>query len=77
MVKKTKHPIAVIDAAIKYAIENNWELKLNKRGHAWGKLYCPGKKRGACIVSVWSTPRNPENHVNQLIRRVDNCEHGE
>jgi len=25
------------------------------------------------IVSVWSTPKNPNNHARQLKRVVDNC----
>ncbi len=75
MVRKRKHPIAVIDKAIGYALQNKWRLKVKKRGHAWGQLYCPGEEHGACIASVWSTPRVPENHAKQIKRKVDNCEH--
>ena len=57
MSKRKKHPIAIIEDAIKYAEEKEWTIKVNKRSHAWGRLFCPGKKRGACIVSIWSTPQ--------------------
>jgi hypothetical protein len=26
-------------------------------------------------MSVWSTPRNAENHAKKIIRKVDNCPH--
>lgn len=26
-----------------------------------------------CISSIWSTPRNAENHAKQIRRVVDNC----
>ncbi len=35
-------------------------------GHAWGRLFCPHSAREGCIASVWSTPRNAENHARQI-----------
>lgn len=26
-------------------------------------------------MSVWSTPKSPENHAKQIKRKVDACEH--
>lgn len=26
-----------------------------------------------CVSSIWSTPRNPENHARQIKRIVDRC----
>jgi hypothetical protein len=31
--------------------------------------------REGCQMSVWSTPRNTENHAKQIRRKVDHCEH--
>ena len=50
-------------------------VKINKKGHAWGWLYCPGGNRGDCIISVWSTPRKAEDHAKQIKRKVMHCEH--
>jgi len=74
--KRKKHPNQTVEEAIKYAEQHHWRVKLNKKGHAWGRIYCPAKERGGCIVSVWSTPRVAEHHAAQINRRVDNCEHG-
>lgn len=72
---RNRHPNAIIEKAIQYAEENGWRIKVNKKGHAWGQMYCPGQKRGACKASINSTPSVPENHAKQIIRRVDNCDH--
>jgi hypothetical protein len=33
------------------------------------------RTREGCIIAVWSTPRNPENHARQITRLVDSCPH--
>lgn len=33
------------------------------------------KTRGGCIISVYSTPRVPENHARYIRHRVDGCPH--
>lgn len=75
--KRSKHPIDDIEDAIKYAEANEWKVKQNKSGYAWGRIFCPGGKRGDCIASIWSTPKTPKNHANQIIRKVKKCDHGE
>lgn len=45
---------------------------------AWGKMYCPFNDIDChcgefCIVSIWSTPKDPANHAKQIKRVVDNC----
>lgn len=71
---RNKHPNKDIEAAVKYAESNGWRVKKSK-GHAWGSLFCPEKSRSGCIIRVWSTPRNNENHANQIINFVNNCPH--
>jgi len=72
---RSKHPNKVIEEAIKFAENQGWAIRVNEKGHAWGRLFCPGGNRGDCIISVWSTPRVAENHANQIKRRIKSCEH--
>lgn len=71
-----RHPHKEIDAAIRYAESRGWRFsKSAGQAHAYGKLYCRGASRGACVVTVYGTPRNPAGHARYLRRRVDGCEH--
>jgi hypothetical protein len=38
-------------------------------------MLCNEKTREGCSMSVWSTPKNAENHAKQIMRRVDACPH--
>lgn len=72
-----KHPDKDIKKAIKYAESKGWTV-ISSDGHAWGKLKCPyndSECRGGmyCLVSVYSTPRNPTTHAKQIIKVVDGC----
>jgi hypothetical protein len=70
------HPNKHINAAIEYAIGRGWALKkAGARAHIWGSLFCPHGDRGGCRISVFSTPRVPENHARWIRRLVDRCEH--
>ena len=71
---RSRHPDKHIESAIRYAESLNWRVEMSG-GHAWGRLYCPHATRDGCIVSVWSTPQNPENHVRHIRRHVDLCHH--
>lgn len=72
-----KHPKPEIEAAIQYAEDHGWTIKEGGT-HAWGRMLCPDNDATCrcgefCIASIWSTPRNPGNHGEQLRRVVDNC----
>jgi hypothetical protein len=69
-----RHPNKDIDAAVQYAIAHGWRLEMSN-AHAWGRLFCPSHERGGCIVSVYSTPRNPVRHARFIIKQVNNCRH--
>jgi hypothetical protein len=71
---RSRHPNKHIERAIRYAEALGWEVDISP-GHAWGHLYCPFANRAGCRLSIWSTPRNPENHARQLRRDVDRCPH--
>ncbi len=72
---RPRHPDKHVEKAIQYAEAIGWEARLSN-GHAWGRLYCPHGTREGCIISIWSTPRNPENHARQIRRDIDLCDHG-
>ena len=71
---RPRHPKAAVEAAVQYAEALSWRVELSS-GHAWGRLYCPSATRSGCQVSVWSTPRSPENHARSLRRLIDRCDH--
>ncbi|MEX0773492.1 MAG: hypothetical protein WD038_10010 [Balneolales bacterium] len=71
-----KHSNKEIQKAIDYAAARNWRIEVaGTSSHAWGRLKCPEPSRKGCIISIWSTPRVPENHARQIIRAVDKCVH--
>lgn len=75
---RTSHPNKHIEAAIAYAELNGWEVKKsNGHAHAWGRLLCAFHDRDGCQISVWSTPKVPENHARALIKSIDRCPHVE
>lgn len=74
-----KHPNKEIHAAIEYALKNQWQLvEAGSSSHAWARLKCPYNDSECrcgqfCLQSIWSTPKNPQNHAKQIRRIVDNC----
>lgn len=76
MANRTRHPEPEIEKAVRYAESLGWTARMSA-GHAWGRLYCPQATREGCILSVWSTPRNPGNHARHIRGTVDNCPHAE
>lgn len=68
------HPNKEIREAIQYALDRGWRLT-SSTGHVWGQLWCPEASRDGCIIRVFSTPQNPENHARQIRHRVDRCPH--
>lgn len=74
--KRSKHPRKAIEQAICMAEELGWRYQPTGRSaHAWGRLYCPLNTTDGCRLSIWSTPRNAENHAKQIVRCVLRCSH--
>nr|WP_113864996.1 hypothetical protein [Brenneria salicis]NMN90573.1 hypothetical protein [Brenneria salicis ATCC 15712 = DSM 30166]RBP66936.1 hypothetical protein DES54_102147 [Brenneria salicis ATCC 15712 = DSM 30166]RLM32095.1 hypothetical protein BHG07_01560 [Brenneria salicis ATCC 15712 = DSM 30166] len=67
-----KHPNKHIQAAIEYALAQGWRFNPSK-GHAFGRLICDTPDHADHMMSIWSTPANPENHAKQIRRQVDHC----
>ncbi len=72
---RPRHPNKHLEEAIAHAESLGWRVELSN-GHAWGRLLCPECSQEGCIISVWSTPRVPENHARHIRREVDQCPHG-
>ena len=73
---RPKHPNKEIEAAIKHAELCRWRvIKTGKSAHAWGRLLCQEQSRQGCQISIWSTPRSPDNHARQIRRAVARCPH--
>lgn len=68
---RTRHSKKEVEAALRYAESQGWTVTPTSSGHRWGKAECG---RG-CVISIWSTPRNPGNHAKQIRRAVDRCPH--
>ena len=78
MARRKQHPKKEIEMAVQYAENKGWRYReVGKSAHAWGRLLCPLIKREGCSLSIWSTPRNINDHARQIIRRVDSCPHQE
>jgi hypothetical protein len=75
MASRSRHPNTEIEAAVRYAEAKGWRFTKGK-GHGWGRVLCRLKTRDGCQISIWSTPKNPEEHAKSIMRAVDRCGHG-
>lgn len=74
--KRLKHPIKEIEKAIDYAESKGWRYKeTGNSAHAWGRLLCILEDRDGCSMSIWSPPRDADNHAKQIKRKVNVCPH--
>ena len=72
---RARHPKKEVEAAISAAEEAGWTVNQTSSGHRWGVMLCGETSRSGCQISIWSTPRNPGNHANQIRRALDRCPH--
>ncbi|MDO8848944.1 MAG: hypothetical protein Q7W51_11225 [Coriobacteriia bacterium] len=76
---RRRHHNQHVEIALRYAEARGWRVEpAGARSHAWGRMLCPHpcekcREGEFCMVSVWSTPRSPETHAQQLRRVVDGC----
>jgi hypothetical protein len=71
---RSRHPKPAVEAAVQELEDAGWRV-VSGSGHAWGKAYCPQADRTGCIVVIWSTPRTPEAHADQIRRKLRKCTH--
>ena len=68
------HTNKEINQAIQYAIEHGWHIvNSGKSSHSHCRLRC-NFGHHEHQMSIWSTPKNPQNHAKQIIRKVDECQ---
>ena len=68
-----KHPNKHIRAAIEFALDNDWQVvSAGKSAHAFCRLRCM-QGHTEHQMSVWSTPKNPELHAKQIMRKIKEC----
>ena len=69
-----KHPNKEIQRAIEIALESGREwVETGKSSHAFCRLRCL-LGHSEHQLSVWSTPKNPEGHARQIVRKVKQCQ---
>ncbi|HBY1017458.1 TPA: hypothetical protein MIP50_18915 [Klebsiella pneumoniae] len=71
------HPNKHIQAAIEHALSQGWVwVSPGNSAHCFCRLRCgnPHGEHRDHQMSVWSTPKNAENHAKQIIRKVGHCD---
>lgn len=69
-----EHPDKHIRAAVHYAVSKGWIFNWGgNSSHCYGRLKCGIPEHHQHMMSVWSTPRCPQNHARQIVRKVDSC----
>jgi len=74
-----KHPNKEIRAAVKYAESHGWTFeKSGKSSHAWAIMKCLYNDEqcrcgSRCKISIYLTPRCPQDRAAQIYRDVDGC----
>lgn len=79
--RRKRHPVKEIEAALAALESRGWAVEEAKgrSAHAWGFVLCPANAKDACRsgvfcrMSVWGTPRNPEHHARELLRKAQGC----
>ncbi|EPB6719837.1 hypothetical protein ACRRHK_000866 [Vibrio fluvialis] len=66
------HQNKEINQAIEDALLNGWLWFPSAKGHCKGRLKCI-EGHGEHMFSVWSTPKNAENHAKDIRRLTSKC----
>jgi hypothetical protein len=72
---RARHPKKDVEAALAELEDAGWTVTSTASGHRWGVARCAESSRSGCQISIWSTPRSPENHARQIRRVLDRCNH--
>ena len=71
-----KHQKKAVREAIDYAISRGWRFKRSSgQATPWGIQFCPAGNREGHQFTVASTPRNEQDHAQDIRRAVDRCHH--
>ncbi|NDW01084.1 hypothetical protein [Salipiger sp. PrR002] len=74
---RKKHTSKEIEAVIQELEALGWAL-VEGKGHAWGILRCPANDKECrcgefCQMSVWSTPKNPQQFAKKIRQKALAC----
>jgi hypothetical protein len=69
-----KHPNKQIRAAIEAAEQAGWQVVgAGKSAHCFCKLRCGTPEHSEHTMSIWSTPKSPEEHAKTILRKIKQC----
>jgi hypothetical protein len=69
-------PPKEILAAIRELQVAGWRIQITSgRAHAYARAYCPGGPDCCPPLTVYGTPRVPENEAAKIRRALMRCEH--
>ena len=69
-------PAKEILAAIRDLEEAGWRVEIaGGRSHAYARAYCPGGAGGCPPLTIYGTPRVPENEAAKIRRALRRCGH--
>jgi hypothetical protein len=69
---RRKHSKKEVEEAICYAESMGWTVEL-RSGHCWARIFCPHHVEEKHRMSVYSTPRDAQDHAKDIKRIVDKC----
>jgi hypothetical protein len=70
---RARHPKKDVEKALRDLESDGWTITPKASGHRWGKADC-GQ---GCSLSIWSTPKSPQNHANAVRRAGKRCPHNQ
>ena len=69
-------PAKEILAAIRDLEAAGWYVQIaGGRAHAYARGYCPGGPEGCPPLTIYGTPRVPENEAAKMLRALARCKH--
>jgi hypothetical protein len=74
---RSRHKVKEIENTVQELEDLGW-VWIKGKGHAWGILRCPKNSKDCrcgkfCLMSVWSTPQNPERFAKKLRQKALAC----
>jgi hypothetical protein len=81
VLSRSKHPTKEIEDALAELEALGWRVEeaKGKSSHFWGFVLCPANAGDACRsgifcrMSVWSTPKSPQRHARELLKKAQGC----
>lgn len=69
-------PAKEILAAVRDMEATGWRVQIaGGRAHAYARAYCPGGSTGCPPLTIYGTPKVPENEAAKIRRALARCPH--